>query len=88
MSILPYGPEWRLQRKLAAHALSATAVVKYRSIQADLSAILCKDLIETPETLFEHVRRISGRIIMIITYGIGLKEADEHVSLFLELDER
>lgn len=31
---------------------------------------------ERPQDFFTHVRMTAGRIIMIITYGIGLKEAE------------
>ena len=31
---------------------------------------------ERPEDFFTHVRMTAGRIIMIITYGIGREEAE------------
>jgi cytochrome P450 len=80
MPLLHYGPEWRAHRKLAFHALSPSAVPKYEPIQADLAALLCQELLKDPEDFVELVRLVAGRIIIIITYGISVKEADSSVS--------
>lgn len=56
MPLLPYGEEWRIQRKLAHSALSPSAVKKYYTIQEDLAAILGKQLLDNPEEFFDHIR--------------------------------
>jgi cytochrome P450 len=79
MPFLHYGPEWRPHRKLAFHALSSSAVPKYEPIQADLAALLCQDILKKPEGFVELVRLVASRIIITITYGISVKEADSSV---------
>ena len=56
MPLLPCREEWRAHRKLAYTALNATAVKRYHIIQEDLAAILGKQILETPEDFFGHVR--------------------------------
>ncbi|KAF7799349.1 hypothetical protein EIP86_010581 [Pleurotus ostreatoroseus] len=52
MPLLPYGDEWRAQRKLAHHALSPSAVKRYHAVQEDLAALLGQQLLNTPEDFF------------------------------------
>lgn len=56
MPLLPYGEEWRLQRKLAHAALSSSEVKKYYTVQEDLAAILAKQLLEDPEGFVDYIR--------------------------------
>ncbi|KAJ7146035.1 cytochrome P450 [Mycena epipterygia] len=77
MPLLPYGNEWRTQRKLAHLALSPTAVKKYHIVQEDLAVLLCTNLLSTPKEFFNHVRLISSRIILSITYGLSVDAADD-----------
>ena len=66
---MPYGPEWRTLRK-ASHALlnSATAV-KYEPVQDFESKQMMNDLLDTPERFYQHNRRYSASVIMLVTYG-------------------
>ncbi|KAJ7223139.1 cytochrome P450 [Mycena pura] len=77
MALLEYGNEWRTQRKLAHMALSPTAVKKYYVVQEDLAVLLCKGLLITPKRFFDHVRLVSSRIILSITYGLTIEAADD-----------
>jgi cytochrome P450 len=56
MPLLPYGAEWRAHRKLARIALNAGALTKYHHVQEELAVLLMKDLLESPDQLFSHVR--------------------------------
>ncbi|KAM5543795.1 hypothetical protein V8D89_002412 [Ganoderma adspersum] len=76
MPLLPCREEWRAHRKLAYTALNATAVKRYHIIQEDLAAILSKQILETPEDFFSHVRLTAGRIILSVTYGLSVNTAD------------
>lgn len=80
MPLLPYGPIWRSHRKLALSAFSPMAVPRYHQIQTDLTMLLLKELMDTPLNFFEHIRRFSGRVITVITYGIDLDKVDSTVS--------
>jgi len=66
---MPYGPEWRTLRK-ASHALlnSATAV-KYEPVQDFESKQMMNDFLDTPERFYQHNRRYSASVIMLVTYG-------------------
>ncbi|KIK54688.1 hypothetical protein GYMLUDRAFT_99986 [Collybiopsis luxurians FD-317 M1] len=76
MPLLPYGREWRSQRRLAHAALNPTAVRKYHTLQEDLASRMLLDLIDRPEAFFAHVRLYAERIILAITYGLPVDVAD------------
>ncbi|KZT25793.1 hypothetical protein NEOLEDRAFT_340771 [Neolentinus lepideus HHB14362 ss-1] len=79
LPLLSYGPEWRLQRKLAAVVLNPTAIKKYHNVQEDVAALLNKDLLTSPEDFMKHIRLASGRIVLTITYGISVKNAEDEI---------
>ncbi|EMD36023.1 hypothetical protein CERSUDRAFT_138759 [Gelatoporia subvermispora B] len=89
MVFLPYADEWRAHRKLAHAALNPAQVKQYHTMQEDLATSLAQCLIESPEDFFEHVRMISGRIIIAVTYGIPASQAQTECTLigerFLEI---
>ncbi|KAK7055270.1 cytochrome P450 [Favolaschia claudopus] len=74
--MLMYGPEWRMQRKMAASGLNSAAIRKYIPIQEDLAALLAQKLLDTPEDFFSHVRLTAGRIVVAVTYGFPVSEID------------
>lgn len=53
---MPYGREWREQRRLVHVGLNATVVKKYHTTQEDLASIMLLDMLNTPEKFFDHVR--------------------------------
>ncbi|KAI0644111.1 cytochrome P450 [Trametes meyenii] len=71
-----YGDEWRIQRKLAHTALSISTVQKYHVIQEDLAALMSRQILETPQDFFSHVRVTAERLILSITYGLSVDAAD------------
>ncbi|OCH95898.1 cytochrome P450 [Obba rivulosa] len=82
MAHLDYGEEWRVQRKLAHIALSQGAVTAYHPVIEDLTAIFCLQLLDDPARLFQLVRLTTGRLILAITYGLSVAEADdEYITL-------
>ncbi|KAJ3575314.1 hypothetical protein NP233_g1185 [Leucocoprinus birnbaumii] len=78
MPLLPNGPEWRACRKLAHLALSPSAVTKYHHIQEELTVLLLKEILDAPGEFNSHVRLIAGRIILTLTYGLSVKDADDN----------
>ena len=46
---MPYGPEWRRQRKVYQSILNITAVTSYQPLQAAEAVLTLKQLSETPE---------------------------------------
>ncbi|GJE90538.1 cytochrome P450 [Phanerochaete sordida] len=81
MPLLPYNAEWKTQRKLAHNALSPRAIREYHSIQESIAALLSVQLLQDPEQFFSHVRLASSRLILSITYGLSVEEAeDEYIT--------
>ncbi|KAG6855594.1 hypothetical protein H0H87_000402 [Tephrocybe sp. NHM501043] len=76
MGLLPYGKDWRTMRKMAHSSLRLSAIKKYCGIQEDLSALLNLSLLDDPNNFYEHVRLAAGRIVLAITYGIPVIDAD------------
>ncbi|KAI0928027.1 hypothetical protein AcW2_004170 [Taiwanofungus camphoratus] len=76
MPLLPYGDEWRAQRKLAHVVLNPAAVKTYHVVQEDVAALLSKQLLDTPAEFFHHVRLAAGRIVLSVTYGLSVDAAD------------
>ncbi|EXJ86782.1 hypothetical protein A1O3_03736 [Capronia epimyces CBS 606.96] len=69
---MQYGPEWRQLRKASHSLLNSTTATKYQPIQDFESKQLMIDLIESPERFYEHNRRYSSSVIMLVTYGYRL----------------
>ncbi|EKM49581.1 uncharacterized protein PHACADRAFT_154053 [Phanerochaete carnosa HHB-10118-sp] len=81
MPLLNYNQEWRAQRKLAHHALGPRAVKQYYVVQEDLAALFSKQILEDPEGFFSHVRLTTARLILSITYGLSVEQAeDEYIT--------
>ncbi|KIW87799.1 uncharacterized protein Z519_11773 [Cladophialophora bantiana CBS 173.52] len=64
-----YGSGWRNLRKSSHVLLNATSAVKYQPIQDFESKELLANFLETPERFYEHNRRYSSSVIMLLTYG-------------------
>jgi cytochrome P450 len=67
---MPYGPEWRGQRKVYQTILSVTAVTSYQPLQAAEAVLTMKQLSETPERYYDHIRRYSTAVILSSVFGI------------------
>ncbi|OCH95899.1 cytochrome P450 [Obba rivulosa] len=82
MAFLPYSDEWRRQRRLARTVLGPGSVKQFHGVQEDISAIVGKQLLEDPEQFFKHIRLATGRLILAITYGLSVTDADdEYITL-------
>lgn len=67
---MPYGPEWRRQRKVYQSILNITAVTSYQPLQAAEAVLTLKQLSETPERYYDHIRRYSTAVILSSVFGI------------------
>lgn len=74
---MEYGPEWRKIRKASHALLNSTAAINYQPIQDLESKQLLFDFLENPENFYEHNRRYSASVIMLVTYGHRLKNWDD-----------
>jgi cytochrome P450 len=79
--MLPYGPAWKKQRRLANLALSIAAVKKYHELQSQITAMFLQSLIEKPKKYADELRLATGRIVMNVTYGLSAKTPDSLVSI-------
>lgn len=66
---MEYGPRWRLIRKYSHALLNSSTSVKYRPVQDYESKQLMVDLLDSPERFYDHNRRFSLSVIMLVTYG-------------------
>lgn len=69
---MEYGPDWRKLRKSSHALLNATSAVKYQPIQDFESKQLMTELLDSPDRFYEHNRRYSASVIMLLTYGYRL----------------
>ncbi|KAH7920419.1 cytochrome P450 [Leucogyrophana mollusca] len=65
--LLPYGPSWRLHRRLMHQALRPDAALTYRPAQLQKAHDLLLNLIASPENYLDHLH--SGSTIMSTVYG-------------------
>lgn len=73
---MAYGTDWRNLRKSSHALLNATSAVKYQPIQDFESKQTMMEFLNTPERFYEHNRRYSSSVIMLLTYGYRLPKWD------------
>jgi cytochrome P450 len=74
---MQYGPEWRKIRKFSHALLNSTTAISYQPIQDYESKQLLVDLLDTPDRFYEHNRRYSASVIMLVTYGYRLSDWED-----------
>ncbi|KAL1666579.1 cytochrome P450 [Schizophyllum commune] len=81
--LLPYGARHRASRRLMQQVFGTqSAVHKFDEIEESEVHKLLKDLLDTPDDFADHVRHITGSIILRISYGY---HAQPHNDPFIEL---
>lgn len=73
---LPYGPQYRVVRKISHALLNITQSTGYRPVQDLESKQLLFDLLRTPERFYDHNRRYSASVIITVTYGHRIPDWD------------
>ncbi|KAF9022856.1 cytochrome P450 [Hymenopellis radicata] len=72
----------RLCRKTFHQHFNVKQVDTYQPVQLAASALLLRNMLETPEDFFEHVRHHAGSIILKVVYGYETRlKDDEFVNL-------
>jgi hypothetical protein len=84
-TVSPHVPIWRFRRKLKPHILSISAISKYHFIQADLDALLCRDIMERLCGSYPSIRR---KYVVTAIYRITANAVDSQVSTFLSLSAK
>ncbi|KAI9450441.1 cytochrome P450 [Lactarius psammicola] len=82
IAFLPYGPRWRTWRKVFHEHFHPSATRQYRPRELKATRQLLVNLLRTPEHYGDHLRFMSGQVIMGIAYGIDIAPHDDpYVSL-------
>ncbi|EXA28458.1 hypothetical protein FOVG_19938 [Fusarium oxysporum f. sp. pisi HDV247] len=68
--LMPYGQEWRDQRKVYQSILSITAVTALQPLQAAEATLTMSQLLRSPEKYYDHIRRYSTAVILSSVFGI------------------
>lgn len=69
---MPYGSQWRTLRKSSHALLNSTMAVNYQPVQDYESKQLMSELLDSPDQFYQHNRRYSASVIMLVTYGYRL----------------
>lgn len=67
---MPYGPEWRNQRKIFQSILNINAVKSLQPLQAAESILTVQQLSRDPGGYYDHIRRYSTAVILSSVFGI------------------
>ncbi|KAF9233022.1 cytochrome P450 [Melanogaster broomeanus] len=82
IGFLPYGDEWRLQRKVFHNAFRSPVMPVYWSIQMRKAHELVQSLIEAPNDFLEHVQTFAASTIMSVVYGYEVSSTgDPYVNI-------
>jgi cytochrome P450 family 619 len=74
---MPWGPEWKAQRKQYQSVLLSTRIIdSIRPLQAAESTVTLSHLLNSPERWFDHIRRYSSAIILSSVFGTRGPEFD------------
>ncbi|TFK28471.1 cytochrome P450 [Coprinopsis marcescibilis] len=77
MSILPYGPRWKAQRKLFQQHFHPSKTATHQPYEQEQVHKLLERLLETPQDFLVHVRHIVGGLALGITYGRSVKSHND-----------
>lgn len=67
---MPYGPEWRNQRKVYQSLLNVNAVTSLQNLQNAESSLTLMQLLQTPDAYYDHIRRYSTAVILSSVFGV------------------
>ncbi|KIW93064.1 uncharacterized protein Z519_06914 [Cladophialophora bantiana CBS 173.52] len=73
---MPYGPKYRVVRKIAHQLLNITVSTSYQPVQDLESKQLMYDLLHDPEHFYDHNRRYSSSVILTVAYGHRMADWD------------
>ena len=68
--ILPYNETWKTHRKNVTKLASTSVSIKvFDKVQEAESAHFLLNVLESPDALFDHIRKEAGTVILKIIYG-------------------
>ncbi|KAF9043024.1 putative monooxygenase [Panaeolus papilionaceus] len=75
--LLPYGDEWRQQRKLIVQDLAPSSCPQYYSLQERETRLLVRNILKEPSSLVPELRLRVGIIVVRTTYGHYVQSVDD-----------
>ncbi|KIK93114.1 hypothetical protein PAXRUDRAFT_145750 [Paxillus rubicundulus Ve08.2h10] len=75
-ALLPYGPEWRIHRRMFHQALRSEAVGSYQGLYQSRVIRLLQNLLDTPDDFENHLQLYVISITMGLTYGYEMASLD------------
>ncbi|KAL0572343.1 hypothetical protein V5O48_009614 [Marasmius crinis-equi] len=77
--VLPYGNEWKIRRKLFHQEFPHNNAARHEAQELKVNRVLLKNLVRDPENYRDHIRHMSGALIILVTYGLDVKPEDDPV---------
>ncbi|KAF9456739.1 cytochrome P450 [Collybia nuda] len=77
LSILGYGPRFRLHRRMVQQYFKRQDIAAYRPIQIRGSRVLLQNLMSAPDKRNDHLSQYASSILMRITFGYDLTSGDD-----------
>ncbi|KAK7064159.1 cytochrome p450 [Favolaschia claudopus] len=82
VSAFPYGTWWQAHRIMLHRHLPANgSSVTWHPLQIQETHALCRRLLTSPKDFRNHVRKCAARIVLKMTYGPQVGEANDYVAL-------
>ncbi|TFK41794.1 cytochrome P450 [Crucibulum laeve] len=77
MSALPYGEQWKDQRRLFQQHFHPSNVTVYEDTIVEYVHEFLSDILQTPQDFLAHVRRIPGGAAISLAYGIKVERYND-----------
>ncbi|GBE86826.1 cytochrome P450 [Sparassis crispa] len=76
-TFMGYGQDWRVRRQAFHQEFHPAAAVKYRPRQVKVARELLRHLLADPDAFLEHLRHMSGALIISVVYGLDVPPKDD-----------
>ncbi|KAF9456730.1 cytochrome P450 [Collybia nuda] len=77
LGLLPYGPRFRLHRRMTQQYFKRQDIATYRPLQIRSVRILLQNLLSAPEDRNNHLSLYAASILMRITFGYDLSSSND-----------
>ncbi|KAK0500183.1 cytochrome P450 [Armillaria luteobubalina] len=82
LAFMRYSDYWRMHRRMFHQYFQPRALPSYYPAQLKATSVLLRQLLQSPDNLFQHVRHHAGSIIMKTVYGYDVEpDGDRFVNL-------
>ncbi|KAG5732706.1 O-methylsterigmatocystin oxidoreductase [Termitomyces sp. T112] len=74
---IPYGDYWRQHRRILQQEFNYNAATHFHPYQLNAARGLLRNLLDSPDDLFDNLRHMAGETIMALTYGLKIKPKND-----------